>query len=86
MGDLLAGSMPSWLSAAATAVGSLIALLAGLMGTDRWLRWLPSENCQHASAGGDEGVKLRRCLALRARPEAGPRKGQARRPSMNPSH
>ena len=55
MDDLLAGSMPSWLSAAATVLGPLIALLIGFVGADRWLRWLLSENCQHAPAGGEKG-------------------------------
>jgi len=45
MDDLFAGSMPSWLSAAATVLGPLIALLIGFVGADRWLRWLLSEDC-----------------------------------------
>jgi len=55
MDDLFAGSMPSWLSAAATVLSPLIALLVGFVGADRWLRWLPSENCHHVPAGCDEG-------------------------------
>ena len=62
MGDLLAGSMPAWLSAAATALSPLIALLVGFVGADRWLRWLLSEICQHAATGGVEGVKFARKL------------------------
>jgi hypothetical protein len=62
MDDLLTGSMPSWLSAAATALTPLIALLVGFVGADRWLRWLLSDSCHHAPAEGDEGVKFARKL------------------------
>ena len=54
MDDLLTGSMPSWLNAAATAVSPLIALLVGFTGADRWLDWLLSEKCHYAAAKGDE--------------------------------
>jgi hypothetical protein len=40
MDDLLTGSMPSWLSAAAPALTPLIALLVGFVGADRWFRRL----------------------------------------------
>jgi hypothetical protein len=59
MDDLLTGSTPSWLSAAAPALSPLIALLVGFVGADRWLFWRLRENCHHAPAGGDQGVKLR---------------------------
>ena len=49
MDDLLTGSMPSWLSVAATAVSPLIALLVGFVGADQCLRWLLSERALRTS-------------------------------------
>jgi hypothetical protein len=62
MDSFFVGSVQSWLNAAATAVGPLIALLVGFVGADRWLGRQLSENCQHAPPGGVEGVKFTRRL------------------------
>ncbi|MBV8096895.1 MAG: hypothetical protein JO110_27360 [Acetobacteraceae bacterium] len=57
MNDLLTGSMPSWLSAAATALSPLVALLAGFVGADQWFRRLLGQKDYHAPAAGVEEVK-----------------------------
>jgi hypothetical protein len=43
MDSLPIGSLQSWLITAAAALGPLIALLVGFVGTDQWLRWQLNE-------------------------------------------
>ena len=66
MDDLLTGSMPSWLSVAATAVSPLIALLVGFVGTQRLLQWQHGEKSGHISLEGAEGGGVARQSAATA--------------------
>jgi hypothetical protein len=43
MDSLPIGSLQSWFITAAAALGPLIALLVGFVGTDQWLRWQLNE-------------------------------------------
>jgi hypothetical protein len=69
MDDLLTGSMPSWLSAAATALSPLIALLVGFVGADRWLRWLLSDSVPRlfSDTGPFSGYRVPTALPLSSR-------------------
>jgi hypothetical protein len=60
MDSLLIGSLQSWLITATAALGPLIALLLGFVGTDRWLRWKLNEKHGHTSLEGTKVRKRRR--------------------------
>jgi hypothetical protein len=54
MGNLLTGSVQSWLAVAVTTLGPLIALMVGFEGADWFLRRQFGEVCDHAPLEGVE--------------------------------
>jgi hypothetical protein len=62
MDSLPIALIPCWLSIAATALGSLMALLVGFAGTDWLLRSRPRGKRLQIATESDEGVEGRNCV------------------------